>query len=73
MNGLKHVLKINSYNSEYASVLIGVPQGSILGPLLFLLCLNDLNLAIKHCKVHHFAGDTDLSYTNNSIENLINY
>ena len=32
--------------------------------------INDLNLAIKHCKVHHFADDTNLLYTNNSIKKL---
>ena len=63
-------VSINGYNSECASVPIGVPQGSVLGPLLFLLYLNDLNLAIKHCKVHHFADDTNLLYTNNSIKKL---
>ena len=35
-------------------------QGSVLGPLLFLLYMTDLNRAIKFCKVHHFADDTNL-------------
>ena len=62
-------VSINGCSSECVSMPIGVPQGPVLGPLLFLLCINDLNLAIKHFKVHHFADDTNLLYTNNSIKN----
>ena len=65
-----HFVSINGYNSECASPPIGVPQGSVLGPLLFLLYINDLNLTIKHCKVHHFADDINLSYTNNSMKKV---
>ena len=54
----------------------GVPQGSVLGPLLILLYINDLNQAIKFCKVHHFADDTNLLYLDKSIKKLnklVNY
>ena len=51
-------VSVNGYNSECASMSTGVPQGSVLDPLLFLLYINDLNLAIKYYKVHHFADDT---------------
>ena len=47
--------------SDYKKIVCGVPQGSILGPLLFLVYLNDLHNAIKNCTTFHFADDTELT------------
>ena len=53
-------LSINRYESGLAAINCVVPQGSVLGSLLFLLYTNDLNQAITFCKVYHFADDTNL-------------
>ena len=63
-------ISINGYESGLAVIDCGVPQGSVLGRLVFLLYINDLNQTIKFCKVHHFADDTNLLCLSNSIKKL---
>ena len=48
----------------------GVPQGSILGPLLFLLYVNDLKNASSVLDPIMFADDTNLLYTHSNIQKL---
>ena len=55
-------VSINGYNSKNMLLKYGVPQGSVLGPLLFLIYINDLRHAIRFSTVHHFADDTNLLY-----------
>ena len=64
---------ISGSTSENANIIHGVPQGSVLGPLLFLICINDLHKAITHFTVHHFADDTNLVYINKLAKEINKY
>ena len=56
----KQKVTINGFVSESSVINHGVPQGSVLGPVLFLLYINDLHDCIKHSTTYHFADDTNL-------------
>ena len=60
-------VSINGFNSKKQIMKFGVPQGSVLGPLLFLIYINDLHKAIKFSTVHHFADDTNLLVTGKNL------
>ena len=70
LSNRKQYVSINGYDSNLADVKFGVPQWSVLGPLLFLIYINDLNQALKFCKVHHFADDTNLIHFSKSVNRL---
>ena len=57
----KQRVRVGAAESEWAEIQRGVPQGSILGPLLFILYVNDLPQAIQSGNVRQFADDTTVS------------
>ena len=62
LSNREQFLCINGHNSDSLSITCGVPQGSILGPLLFLLYINDLPNTSKLLSFHLFADDTNMSF-----------
>ena len=71
----KQFVKINESVSTYRNIVCGVPQGSTLGPLLFLLYINDLPNVSTRLSFRIFADDTNIFYSHtdpNTIEKVMN-
>ena len=62
---------VNGELSDTLPIKTGVPQGSILGPLLFLAYINDLPLALNNKSIIMYADDTTLFSSNENIQTLI--
>jgi hypothetical protein len=59
----------DNFKSDWALVTAGVPQGSVLGPLLFILYLHDISSVIKYCSYHLYADDVQI-YISFTITNI---
>ena len=70
LSNRQQFVSINGYNSNTMLMKYGVPQGSVLGPLLFLIYINDLHKATKISKIHHFADDTNLLVVGKTLKKI---
>ena len=70
LSGRTQYLHINGCHSSPRAVSAGVPQGSILGPILFLLFINNLPSAAQHSTVDIYADDTTLSLSSDVTNGL---
>ena len=70
LDNRKQCVRINDINSAFNDIILGVPQGSVVGPILFNAFFNDFFFFIKHATVHNFADDNTLSSFANTFDKL---
>ena len=67
LSGRKQQVDIDGKTSDWLDVKLGVPQGSILGPILFLIYMNDINICDTTVTYTKFADDTTILSTGNTL------
>lgn len=70
LNNRQQCVAIDNFNSELLTIRHGVPQGSVLGPILFILYLNDFFHFMSPIKCFAYADDTSILDFNSNIKNL---
>ena len=70
--GRKQYVSVNNTTSDISGITCGVPQGSVLGSLLFIICTNDLPNEIKDVKCILFADDTTIYLSSDNIGHMYN-
>ena len=68
--GRKQFITMNGISSNTKELTCGIPQGTIVGPMLFSIYVNDLPTAVKHSKVLMYADDTCLYFSSNNVQEL---
>ena len=69
----KQQVKIGNVTSKWADISKGVPQGSILGPLLFNVFINDIFYFIQKGTLYNYADDNTLSIYSPNFDNLLHF
>ena len=64
----KQIVQFHGVLSEPNPINTGVPQGSILGPLLFFIFFNDVHSPLRHCKIITYADDTVILTSSSDID-----
>ena len=70
LKGRQQFVSIGNQNSTIKEIVAGVPQGSVLGPLLFLIYIDNLHSCLKYSNAYHFADETNITLSDSSQETL---